>query len=286
VLYRLTVYFGVGLGYLFAALSGAGTAIAFASFSAKPSSVASIGAILGLAGLGFLLYRFRGSLFFNVKAGQLALLSQQARNIKLPEGKAQIDFAKQTAAARFTPASFLALSQSMGQVLYELPLKYLPLLANAGDDPTGKAKRAIAGEMSRSCVQPMLATMFSSDAGAWALATAPLAFQARHLPTLLKYRLYTVAFEYIGLIAFFPLMLYSVNAGAALLPVDIGAWRYVFALIFSWSLKEAFLTPIATAAMANLYFNRIDAERNKLAATLDELAAWSSAFREVQAKSD
>ncbi len=96
ILYRLAVCLGIAVASLFAALAGAGTFIAFTSFSAKPGSVASFGAALGLAAFGYLLYRFRAVLFFNIKAGHLALLAKLAQGEKLPQGKAQIDLRQTT----------------------------------------------------------------------------------------------------------------------------------------------------------------------------------------------
>jgi hypothetical protein len=66
-----------------------------------------------------------------------------------------------------------------------------------------------------------------------------------------------------------------------MLPVDVGVWRYLFALIFAWSLKAAFLEPIATTALAELYFNLAKQEGGVSEAEVRELESCSAAFRKI-----
>lgn len=282
VLYRLLVYLGVSLAYLFGALAGAGTLIAFASFVAKPSSVASFGAALGFCGCGYLMYKLRGGLLFNVKAGHLALLAEQSRNAKLPEGKAQIDFAKHAAAARFSPAVFTEAGVLVGQVAAELAASRWPFVRNLQNQALARVLAGLAAHVARAGNQAILALQFlSADDNPWKSARTGLVLLYRHFPELLKYQSISVLFEYLGLLAAFFVMLYPVDAVASSLPVNPGIWRYVFALVFAWSLKSAFFTPIATAAMAKLYFGLAQRDAAVTEAEIQALAQQSEVFRRI-----
>jgi len=97
--------------------------------------------------------------------------------------------------------------------------------------------------------------------------------------------MYLLAFEYIGLAITYLAMLYPVDYFASMLPVDIGFWRYVFALIFAWSFKVAFLEPIATTALSELYFSLAKQEGGVSEAEVNELKLCSEAFRSIVEKS-
>jgi len=286
LLYRLMVYLGVGLAFLLSALAGAGTAIAFASFSTNPSALASLGAILGFAGCGFFLYKQRAGLFFNVKAGHLALLAEQSRGGKIPESKAQVDYAKQAAAQRFaSPSDFLEVSQSIVQAMKALPQKYWRALHGVKNETIAKILDLIAGRIAASCDQAILALHFLRDGdNPWKSAQTGLILQARHFSWLLKNRLYSLLFEYIGLLAAFALILVPVSRAAALLPIGMGVWRFVIAFILAWSLKAAFFQPIATAAMASLYFKLAEKEASESEGEIEELSRYSDAFRKIREK--
>jgi len=281
MLYRLAVCLGTAAASLLAALIGAGTLIAFASFSAKPGGVASFGAALGLGAFAFLVYRYRGRLFFNIQAGHLALLAELARGAKLPQGKAQIELAKQKASQIFpSPLVFLDLSETAKQVLRALPAKHCPFLGHLPNRQAYAAFLPVAGLLAQTGEQPLLALSFrDGQTNPWQAVRDGLIAHVRHFDLLTKNRLYLLAFEYLGLAAAYLAMLYPTDSAAALLPVDVGVWRYVFALIFAWSLKAAFLEPIATTALAGLYFDLAKPGGN--AAESQALEGDSEAFRKI-----
>ncbi len=286
VLYRFMVYLGISLALLFGTLAGAGTLIAFSSFSAKPTALASVGAVLGFAGLAYLLYRFRGSALFNAQAGTLALLVEQTRVAKLPEGKAQIEFAKKAAAERFTPSSFVQMGSALGQALQALPTPPCPMLERAGNPTLTQAGKWLSGLLSRLCGPAIMALNFADAAAAnpWKSAERGLVIHAAHSEALLKFRLYGLLFELASLAAAFALMLYPVNYFISLLPVDVGFWRYVFALAFASSLEGAFFNPIVTAAMAQLYLAQDKALGQDVGSQAAALAEQNEAIRLIHDK--
>lgn len=262
MLYRLGVCLAAAFACLFATLAGAGTFIAFASFSAKPSSVAGLGAALGLGALVFLLHRFRASLFFNIQAGHLALLARLAAGGKLPQGKAQVELAKQEAARVFPSASgFVELDGAARQVLQALPARHCPFLGGLANKELAALLARLGGRLAGTGSPALLALGFAEgQANPWRAVRAGLLAHARHFDSLSKDRWFLLGFEYLGLAAAYAAMLYPVDSAASLLPVDVGVWRHVVALVFAWSLKAAFLEPIATAALAGRYFDLVKEE--------------------------
>jgi len=282
MLYRLAVCLGTAVASLLAALAGAGTLIAFASFSAKPGGMANVGAALGLGAFAFIVHCYRASLFFNIQAGHLALLAELARGAKLPQGKAQIELAKQKAGQVFaSPAIFQDIGETARQVLQALPARYCPFLDRLANRQAATVLGYLAGKLMQTSAQALLALSFrDGQANPWQAVRDGLLAQARHFDLLSKNRFYLLAFEYLGLAAAYLAMLYPVDSAVALLPVDVGVWRYAFALIFAWSLKASFLEPIATTALAGLYFDL--AERGDGEA--EALETYSEAFRKISRK--
>jgi hypothetical protein len=284
MLYRLAVCLGVAFASLFAALIGAGTFIAFASFSAKQGGIASFGAITGLGVLAFFLYRYRVSLFFNMLAGHLALLAELARGEKLPQGKPLIDLAKQKASQRFPQvADFNEISQAVRQVLHALPAKQCPYLGQIANKNVAVVLQELAGRLAQTADQALISLCFAAeDANPWQMVRAGLVLQLRHFDLLMKNRMSLLAFEYLGLLIAYVAMLYPVDSAVSMLPVEVGFWRYVFALIFAWSLKSAFLEPIATTALAEIYFNLAKQDGGVSEAEVRALESCSESFRRIE----
>jgi hypothetical protein len=145
-----------------------------------------------------------------------------------------------------------------------------------------KAQQTIAGFLARSAARPALARHFREPAGdPWRVAESGLLTLGLNLRPLLICQMQALALETAGFAAGFAAMLYPVDAAASLLPVDVGYWRYVFALVFAWSLKAAFFTPIATTAMAQVYFGLSAPAGAEADALRQKLMEHSGAFRSL-----
>jgi len=286
VLYRLAVCLGTALACLFAALFGAGTFIAFASFSAKPGGAAGFGALLGLAGIAYLLWRFRAGLFFNIQAGHLALLAELSKGVKLPQGKAQVELAKDLAAQTFpSPAGFQDIKLTVQAVLQELPARRCPWLGRLANRELAALLGRLAGWLAASASLAIVGLGFTDmNSKPWARVRAGLILHVRHFDALSRSHYYLLAFEYAGLALAYVAMLYPVDSAVSLLPVDIGIWRHVFALLFAFSLKAAFLEPIATAALAEAYFKLAEEDTGAGEDEAKVLEEYSEAFRKISEK--
>ncbi len=284
VLYRFSICLGAGLGYLFATLSGAGIAIAADAWGKNPNSMAPFGAMLGFAAFGFLMYKLRPYWLHAVKAPQLALLAEQAQGKAIPAGKAQLDYAKQRVAESFPSTSGLFdLDQNIQRALADIP-ESPSLFASLLNHPqAGKQVRVLLGRYAALDHQTILARHFhSGHDNPWRTAAAALAAHDRNFDTLLKYRIYASAFEWLGFLAAFPLLAAGFGMLTSGFPVSFGYWIYVFASVFAWALKAAFFEPIAEAAVMGVFFplaeQQADPEREA------ELARRSASFKAILKK--
>jgi hypothetical protein len=280
-LYRFSICLGAGLGYLLATLSGAGIAIAADSWGKNPNSMAPLGAALGFAAFAFLMYKLRPYWLHHVRIPQLALLAEQALGRPIPVGKAQIEHAKQQVRDSFpSTADLSALDQQIQLALADIPAAsrlFAPLL---GHPQAGQHFRKLLGCLAALNHQTVLAGHFHSGHGnPWRTAAAGLAAHDRDFDALLKYRIYASAFEWLGFAAAFPLLAIGFQMLTSGFPVSFGYWIYLFAGVFSWALKAAFLEAIAEAALLGVFFPL--AEQAADPAREAELAGRSAAYKAI-----
>jgi hypothetical protein len=284
VLYRFLLCLGAGLGYLFATLGGAGIAIAADVWGKNPNALAPFGAVLGFAAFGVLMYKVRPYWLYAVKAPQLALLADQARGQALPEGKAQIDQAKQQVARSFPSTTGLfEFDRDIQRALAEMPEPPASSIGILQNPQLAKFAAWLAGRLSALNHQTLLARHFHAGAdNPWRTAAEGLAVQKQHFAALRRNRLYATAFEWLGFVAAFPLLSAAFQKLTSGLPVSLGFWIYVFAAVFAWTLKAAFFEPIAEAAMMQSFFPL--AERGADPGQAAELERRSEAFRAIRKK--
>lgn len=257
VLYRLLACLGIAFAYVFMTAAGAGTAIGLGSLSQNPTAFASAGAVAGFIGCAFLMYKLRATFLYHIKAGNLALLAEQSKGQSIPEGKAQIDYAKQLVARRFPSASgLMELDLSVKETLQKLPETYLgPALDKMNNPRLSQALTWIAGRIFSANDLAILAWLFfTNTADPWRSARNALAAHIQHFSALFKNRLYLSLFELLGFAVAFAVLLIPIKNIAGALPVSVGLWQYVFTAAFAWTLKAAFFEPIAQAAMAQTVF--------------------------------
>lgn len=284
MLYRLMIYMGVSIGYLLAALIGAGTLIAFASFSANPLAAGNLGAFLGFSAFGFLVYKFRGLLFFSAKAGHLALIGGEALEIQRPENKSLLDYARQAALDHFKTASlFYQMSAAIKRTLRDLPEKcgQMPecIKHEAGQTLWVYLNRCVMAPSDQSI---LALQSFERHENPWKSVKKGLILQAAHYPQLFKNRLFLWCFENLLLLVLFILIYQAITGAVITLPASIGLWAYVAALTLAWGLKATFFEPIATAAMAKLYFKFAEAGVDDSKRV--ELEGFSESFKEIEQK--
>lgn len=286
VFYRWLVFLALAVGFVMAALAGAGTAIAVFSFSADPTTFANVGAVFGFTAFGWLLYRFWGSVEMAVLTPHLLLLSKATQGETLPTGKAQIQCAKQAMADRLPAATEpRALYGKVKAVLSALPrLAGIALLPRTHPRLTPVIERITAWLSALNADVVIARAGTTSEPGPWQLARSGILRQARDAKIYLTQRGYVMLFVLAGGIVAYAVLLVPSLKIAAALPFPASFWPYVVAGVFSWNLKASFLDPIAQAAMIRLDLGLDSSEPGPQVS--EQLADSIAEFRDITARAN
>jgi len=284
VLYRFLFCLGVSVGFLFAALAGAGTAIGVGSLARNANALGPFGAVLGFAGFGYLSYRLRPWWLHAIVAPQLALLAERAKGEPIPEGKAQIEYATQRLSQGLPSASELfQLDRTLQTSLMEVAEADAASTAAQRHPHAARILTRIIGRLAALNHQTILAWYFFSRAdNPWRTAVTGVTVQHRHFSRLVSDRLFATLFTGAGFVAAYPLLFVAIDKIVAGLPVSVSFWPYVFAGLFSWGLTAAFFAPIAEAAMMQSFFPL--AEEGSDPGQEAQLERYSQAFRALREK--
>ena len=256
VLFRLGLCLGAALGALLLTLAGAGTLVGFASLAKNPSAIGPIGAYLGFFLFALILLKLRTVWLRLVDLPHLALLAKQWEGATLPNGKALIGFAHALRDQAYPSGSRLeVLTKNIKAVQSQLALIHNQTFIDRW--PTSlrsAAKLAISGLAAKG-QRVTLAWYFSSGLGSpECSARKALAVESRHVNLFLKNRLAALALTWIGFMLAYPLVLKGIEILTVDIPIHLGPWPFIFAGVFSWALKAAFLDPLAEAALLQLTF--------------------------------
>ena len=258
MIYRLAMYFVLSLVLVFGILAGTGSGLILDSLFSSPGFFVRIGGFAGFAVFGLVLYWFRSSWFFSMKAPHLVLLNDSIENAFVQQGWAQVRHARSRVSERFTSATELSAldkriravlaclhkqSTGVGQWLSGLKnTNYSRVLARIAEIP--------ATRMDEMIIADCLRNLKHSHSAA---AIAALALFAPHFGRLFKNAWILLMLKYTVAFGIFLLMLSPVGWIDEIIPVEFGNWTYVFALLLTWPIKSALLDPIAFAAILGVF---------------------------------
>lgn len=290
VLMRAAVYFGITLAYILATGAGVGIGWGVGAFGDDDFRAASMawGGIAGLGLIGAVMYWLREYILYVVKAGHVAVLVELIDGRPLPEGRGQIAHATTVVKERFGQASLLfALDQLVKGVIRAvtglargilsiLPIPYVRQLMGV----VQACLRMAVGFIDEVILAHAIRTR-STDA--WGSAREALVLYGQNWKVMLKNAAWLTLFTY-GLA--FLIFLVMLAPAAALVYAIPGAWSaggFVFALLFAWSVKAAFLEPFAVTCLMQVYFKTTDGQQPdpEWDARLEQM---SSHFRKLKAR--
>ena len=110
VLFRIIVYFGITVAYIFTTATGAGIGYGTGHIfetSDGPIAFAFWGGIAGFALVSMVLYWIREYILYIVKAGHIAVMVHLIEGREVPNGQSQIAYAREVVTARFAEANVL-----------------------------------------------------------------------------------------------------------------------------------------------------------------------------------
>lgn len=268
VLLRAAVYFGITLIYILATGTGIGLGWGVGAFGDDEFRATSMawGGLAGFGITGAVMYWVREYILYIVKAGHIAVLVELLDGKPLPEGRGQIAHATAVVKSRFGQASLLfALDQLVKGVIRAVTglargiLTLLPIPALRQLMGIVEAFLRIAVGFIDEVILAHAIRTRSTDP--WGSAREALVLYGQNWKVMLKNAAWLTAITY-GLA--FVVFLVMLAPAAALVYAMPGFWSaggFIFAVLFAWSIKAAFLEPFAVICLMQVYFKTIEGQR-------------------------
>ena len=290
ILFRIAVYFGAALAYLLITGTGAGIGWGVGALGDEGFRAMSTfwGGAIGFGIVAFVMYWIREYILYIVKAGHIAVLVELLDNQSVPEGRSQIGHASSVVKQRFGEASILfAVDQLIKGVLRAITglirgiFTLIPI-------PGAKQLVAILRAFLRVAVgfidEVILAyNIRTRSDNPWQSARTALVLYGQNYKPMLINAAWITLFVYgIGFLVFL-LVLAPAAAIANFFPGGWSAAGVVFALIFAWSVKAAFLEPFAITCLMQVFFKTIEGQTPNQEWE-NRLEGMSDKFRQLKEK--
>jgi hypothetical protein len=265
IVFRMLVYFGIGILYVFATGIGGAIGYGVTSFGDAKGAGAPIGALIGFVAAAGIVYWLREYILYLVKAGHIAVLVKYMDNEPLPGGRGQIDYAKEVVTQRFKESSILfALDQLLKGVIraiFGIVATISNLLPIPGLNQLVAMARSVV-RMSLTYVDEiMLAHIIRANAAnPWEQGRQSLVLYAQNFAAIAKNAVWLAMLMWVLTFAVFALIVGPVVALIALFPGELGAMSFVAAFMLAWAFKAALLEPLAIYALMTVYFKEIEGQ--------------------------
>lgn len=263
MIYRLAMYLLLSLVLIFGIVAGTGSGLILDSFSAGPGSTGSrfftgAGGIAGFLIFALVIYGFRGTWFYSIRAPHVALLNEALGEAVIQQGRTQIADVRNRVSKRFSDSTHLyTLVTRIKAVLGYLFRRGTGIgqrLAGLGDSLFARVFARMAETLASYVHETILAVCLKDlNRSASAVAAATLTLYAQNFDRLFKNGLALLALKYFAALVIFLLMLTPVGWLDQIVPVDFGVWHYVLALLLTWPIKSALFDPIVLAAMLGVF---------------------------------
>lgn len=262
LIFRALVYFAVTSALII--VTGAGAGIGFAvglsgdaDFQASSTfwgGAATFGLMVGV------IFFFRDTLLYLVKAGHIAVMVDLMAGKKVPYGHGQLAYAKGAVAERFGQSSALfALDQLIKgviSVITGLMEGLFTILPIPGLDRLVAALRAYL-RMSVGLVDEVILghAIRTRSENAWEASHDGLVLYAQNAKAMMVNAGWLTLVSWVLAALVFVGMLAPAAVVVGLFAGDSSAGIYVFAVVFAWAIKVALIEPFAIACMLQVFFN-------------------------------
>lgn len=279
LLLRAAVYFGIAAAYVVVTTGAAGIGFGIGALAGQTGRTAGAfwGAIGGFAFMTFILWWLREYILYLVKAGHVAALVQFYDERTPPAGHSQIGYAVNVVQQRFIGvSSLLALDRLVQGVvkslvtLADFPALILPAAPNALRSAINTALQAAAGFVDEVILAYNIRVRASDP---WDGAKNGLILYSQNHDKLIKNALLLAGAAYGMAFLVFLIALAPAAAFAYASPGGSSLIAILLAIVFAWSVKQAFIEPFVVASMIQLYFETIDGEKPN--------ASWDTRLTEI-----
>lgn len=288
IVFRILIYFGVAVAYMTSIGMGAGLGYVLTLGAEEPGAGAGIGGLVGFGVAAGVLYWLREYILYLVKAGHIAVLGHVLDQTEIPEGQAQITFARQEVTKQFAESSSLFL---LDQLIKGILRAFTRTVLTIGSVIPIPALQTLLRfglkivEVSLSYVDEIILShiMRTKAENPWSAGRDALILYAQNYKTMVKNAVFLTVILYGLTFVLFLLILGPAGLLAAVMPGG-AAWLTIFiAIAFAWAVKAAVLEPFAIACLMQVYFKEIEGQtpNPEWEAKLDQA---SDKFRELKDK--
>jgi hypothetical protein len=278
VLHKMWVWFIVCFCYFASILVGTGIGLMFYAVDVQSSLLTQIGTVIGLGVCGYFAHKLRGSTLVPERTGHVRVLVEQLDQAAVFEGKTQLEKAQKTTADYFGDIFKLAeLERSIRCTLQDIFTDRLQTQRYAFNNARVKTVLDTLVGILVAFVAEVILAFYIKNRGSESPGTTcklALTLFAQKLDELIKPIWMLNLFMFTGFFICYALLLYPINWATDLLPVSVGIWKYVLALIFAWGIKAVFMESIAVAALIPVFFDTVKDQKPdaKVAKRLTELS--------------
>jgi hypothetical protein len=262
IIFRLLVYLGIGIAYIFATGIGASIGYGIGRIGSEAGGGAGLGGLIGFAVASGILYWFREYILYLVKAGHIAVMVEYLEGNDLPGGNGQIGYAQAKVRERFAQTSVLfavdQLIKGILRALNRLVFSISAVLPIPGLEGLAGIANKILNISLTYTDEVILAYNFKTrSTNPWASGKDALILYAQNYKIMLKNAFFLMVIMYLLTFVIFLVMVGPVIGVFALFPGSVGIWGVVLAFVLAWCLKAALLDPFAIAGLMQVYFERI-----------------------------
>jgi hypothetical protein len=288
IVMRMIVYFGITIAYLVAIGAGGLVGYGIGHIGDDPAAFGFWGGVIGFGVVSVAVYWVREYLLYILKAGHIAVLVELMQGKSLPDGKGQIDHAREVVTARFGEANVLfaldqlikgvigAVTRLIGGIAAFIPLPGLNGLV---------AFINTVIRMSLTYVDEIILgyNIKLNSQNPWETSRQGLVLYAQNGRIMIKNAIWLSIMLWVLAILIFLVMLAPMAGLFYILPGQVAGWSFLAAIVFAWAFKAAFLEPFAIAALMDVYFRTIEGQVPNVEWDR-KLAEASGKFRELKDK--
>jgi hypothetical protein len=288
IVMRMIVYFGITIAYLVAIGAGGLVGYGIGHIGDDPAAFGFWGGVIGFGVVSVAVYWVREYLLYILKAGHIAVLVELMQGKSLPDGKGQIDHAREVVTARFGEANVLfaldqlikgvigAVTRLIGGIAAFIPLPGLNGLV---------AFINTVIRMSLTYVDEIILgyNIKLNSQNPWETSRQGLVLYAQNGRIMIRNAIWLSIMLWVLAILIFLVMLAPMAGLFYILPGQVAGWSFLAAIVFAWAFKAAFLEPFAIAALMDVYFRTIEGQVPNVEWDR-KLAEASGKFRELKDK--
>lgn len=261
LVFRFVIYVGITLVYVIGTGVGAGLGYGIGYIGDNPGVFGLWGGFIGFGLVGAVVYFFREYLLYIVKAGHIAVLVERMDGQELPQGRGQIEHAREVVQERFAQASVLfAVDQLIKGVLKVFNRAFFSIAALIPLPGTKGLASFINTVINLSLTyldEVILAYNIRTRAeNPWAASRTALILYAQNYKAFLKNAFFLAFFIWGMTFLVFLVILAPVAGLVALIPALAGPLTVVIALVLAWGVKQAVIEPVGMVALMQV-FNRV-----------------------------